>query len=203
MLVIFFATEIPALSLMPPPVPIAAALMPVDPGGLTDPTLPLNVGGTVMLLTSVGVAAVLALAAAVVPIAGMWKMFTKAGYPGWTVLVPFYNAIALCEVALRSSAWAALVIAPATINGYVWLFAPTSSDVAAVVALVLLSVACTVVYSMVIGTGLALAFDRSASFGVLCGLFPLVGCCVLGFGVARHAIAKQPRPDDQARRFAC
>ena len=31
----------------------------------------------------------------VVTLIGMWKVFTKAGEPGWAVLIPIYNLIVL------------------------------------------------------------------------------------------------------------
>ena len=31
-------------------------------------------------------------------IASMWKVFTKAGCPGWAAIVPVYNAMLLAEI---------------------------------------------------------------------------------------------------------
>ena len=31
-------------------------------------------------------------------IASMWKVFTKAGRPGWPAIVPVYNAMLLAEI---------------------------------------------------------------------------------------------------------
>jgi len=36
---------------------------------------------------------------AVIVIAGMWKVFTKAGQPGWASIVPIYNAYIICKIA--------------------------------------------------------------------------------------------------------
>lgn len=35
----------------------------------------------------------------IVTLIGMWKVFTKAGEPGWAVLIPIYNIIVLLRVA--------------------------------------------------------------------------------------------------------
>ena len=35
----------------------------------------------------------------IVTLIGMWKVFTKAGEPGWAVLVPIYNLIVLLRIA--------------------------------------------------------------------------------------------------------
>ena len=39
-----------------------------------------------------GVFALVMLAVAVVFLIGLWKVFTKAGQPGWASLIPIYNA---------------------------------------------------------------------------------------------------------------
>ena len=39
------------------------------------------------------------LAISVFMVVAMWKMFTKAGKPGWGCLVPFYNNYCLFEIA--------------------------------------------------------------------------------------------------------
>ncbi len=33
-------------------------------------------------------------------VVGLWKMFEKAGEPGWIGLVPFYNSYKLCEITM-------------------------------------------------------------------------------------------------------
>ena len=38
------------------------------------------------------------LAAIILTIAGIWKMFAKAGKPGWAAIVPIYNIIVLLEI---------------------------------------------------------------------------------------------------------
>lgn len=39
-------------------------------------------------------------------VVGMWKVYTKAGQPGWAVLVPFYNVyILVVEIAKRDMTW--------------------------------------------------------------------------------------------------
>jgi Family of unknown function (DUF5684) len=52
------------------------------------------------------------LAFAVLIIAGMWKLFTKAGKPGWAAIVPIYNIIVLLEVIGRPTWWVVLYLIP-------------------------------------------------------------------------------------------
>lgn len=47
-----------------------------------------------------------------VMIAAMWKLFTKAGKPGWAAIVPFYNIIVLLEIIGRPVWWIVLFLIP-------------------------------------------------------------------------------------------
>jgi hypothetical protein len=48
----------------------------------------------------------------ILPIAGMWKMFQKAGQPGWAAIVPIYNVYILHKVADRPGWWLLLYFIP-------------------------------------------------------------------------------------------
>lgn len=53
-----------------------------------------------LLTTSFGIGYIIfILVLAVVSLIGMWKLFEKAGKPGWAVLIPFYNLYCLYEIA--------------------------------------------------------------------------------------------------------
>lgn len=45
-------------------------------------------------------------------LAGMWKVFSKAGQPGWAIFVPIYNLVCLAKIAGRPAWWAALCFIP-------------------------------------------------------------------------------------------
>ncbi len=45
-------------------------------------------------------------------IISMWKIFTKAGQPGWAAIVPVYGAIVLIQVAGRPVWWFVLLCIP-------------------------------------------------------------------------------------------
>ena len=53
-----------------------------------------------------------ACAIVVLMVAGMWKVFSKAGQPGWAVLIPIYNVYVLCKIAGRPGWWCLLYIVP-------------------------------------------------------------------------------------------
>jgi hypothetical protein len=99
------------------------------------------------------------LAVVVVFVAGMWKVFAKAGQPGWAAIIPFYNCYILLKIAGRPGWWLLLFFIP----------------------FVNLAIA------IVVSIDVAKAFGQSALFGVLL-LFLLsgIGYLVLGFGNYRY-----------------
>ncbi len=52
------------------------------------------------------------LAVVVLTIAGLWKVFEKAGKPGWAAIVPIYNLVVLMEVAAKPLWWVLLMFIP-------------------------------------------------------------------------------------------
>lgn len=45
-------------------------------------------------------------------IASIWKVFEKAGKPGWAAIVPIYNIIVLLEIAGKPVWWIILMLIP-------------------------------------------------------------------------------------------
>jgi Family of unknown function (DUF5684) len=45
-------------------------------------------------------------------IASWWKVFEKAGKPGWAAIIPIYNAIVILEIAGRPLWWILLYLIP-------------------------------------------------------------------------------------------
>lgn len=58
------------------------------------------------------VAIVIALVLIALIIAGQWKIYTKAGYPGWTAIVPFYNCVIQLRMTNRPLWWVVLLFVP-------------------------------------------------------------------------------------------
>lgn len=52
------------------------------------------------------------LAVAILLIASMWRIFTKAGRPGWAAIVPFYNVYVMLDVVGRPGWWLLLYFVP-------------------------------------------------------------------------------------------
>lgn len=47
-----------------------------------------------------------------------WKIFEKAGKPGWAAIVPIYNLVVWCEIIQKPGWWAALMLIPYI--GIIW-----------------------------------------------------------------------------------
>jgi uncharacterized membrane protein len=56
--------------------------------------------------------ALLGLVFGILVIAAMWRIFTKAGRPGWVALIPIYNTIVLLEIVGRPWWWLLLMLIP-------------------------------------------------------------------------------------------
>ncbi|MES2776410.1 MAG: DUF5684 domain-containing protein [Bacteroidota bacterium] len=63
------------------------------------------------------------LAVAVILIASIWKVFVKAGQPGWAAIIPIYNLYIMTKIAGKPGYWTLLCLIP--IVNYVfaiWLY---------------------------------------------------------------------------------
>ena len=98
------------------------------------------------------------LAIVVLVIAGMWKVFVKAGKPGWACLIPIYNVIVLLEIAGKPLWWIILLFIP-LVN---------------LVVLILVSIA------------VAEKFGKGAGFGLGLAFLPMIFFPLLGFGDAQY-----------------
>lgn len=52
------------------------------------------------------------MALGLVALVGVWKVFTKAGEPGWAALIPIYNVFVLMRIAGRPGWWTLLLFVP-------------------------------------------------------------------------------------------
>jgi hypothetical protein len=52
------------------------------------------------------------LAATIAGLAGFWKIFEKAGKPGWAAIIPFYNLFVLTQISGKEILWFILALIP-------------------------------------------------------------------------------------------
>jgi hypothetical protein len=55
---------------------------------------------------------VIQLVITVLVLASLWKVFVKAGQPGWAAIIPFYNAYILAKIAGKPDWWLILFLIP-------------------------------------------------------------------------------------------
>jgi hypothetical protein len=102
---------------------------------------------------------------AVVAIVSMWKVFTKAGKPGWAAIVPIYNYLVLLEIVGRPWWWILLMLV-GVIPFVGWI-------VSLVVAVIVLN-------------DLSKSFGQGTGMTVLLVLLPFIGYPILAFGDAKY-----------------
>ena len=104
------------------------------------------------------VTGIIGLLLVVIGLVSLWKIFTKAGRPGWASIVPIYNAIVLCHISGKSGWWVLL------------MFIPLVNFVALIIIFI----------------GLAKNFGKSAGFGIGAALLSFIFLPILAFGDARY-----------------
>ena len=112
------------------------------------------------------VVALICIALAIVGVVAIWRVFAKAGRPGWAALVPFYNSWVLAEIAGKPGWWGLLPLVA---------FVPVIGWITAIAVMVIISL------------GLAHNFGKSDAFGIVgLFLFSIIGYLILGFGSATY-----------------
>ena len=101
---------------------------------------------------------IVCLVISIVCIVGMWKVFTKAGKPGWASLIPFYNLYTLFDIA-----WG---------NGILFL--------------TMLVPCVDVIFLIICYYKLCKAFGKGTGFFIGMFFFSPIFICILGFGDAEY-----------------
>lgn len=100
---------------------------------------------------------------------GMWRVYSKAGQPGWAVLIPFYNLYVFTQI-IRRPGW--------------WMLLYFASLIPVVGSIAVLAV------SIMDYLRLAKVYGKSAGFGVGLVLLSPVFIPILGFGSASYDAAR-------------
>ncbi|MBX5483980.1 MAG: signal peptidase I [Myxococcaceae bacterium] len=108
------------------------------------------IGGLIGLLVELAILVFL--------IASIWKVFTKAGQPGWACLIPIYNIYVITKIVGRPAWWLVLFIIP---------------FVSLVVAIILY-------------IDLARSFGKGVGFGLGLTFLGFIFMPILGFGSAQY-----------------
>ena len=94
----------------------------------------------------------------IVVIASGWQVFTKAGKPGWAILVPFYNLYVMLQICEKPGWWLVLFIIPLV----------------------------NIVMAVMLPFWMADKFGKGMGFGFGLLFLPYIFYPILGFGDARY-----------------
>lgn len=106
----------------------------------------------------------LALVICVFMIAALWRVFTKAGQPGWGCLIPFYNVYLMLKIAGKPGWW------------LVFFFIPVINFVVQIIMLI----------------DIARNFGRGGWFAAGLIFLPIIFFPILAFGESVYIGADQP-----------
>lgn len=107
------------------------------------------VGGLLMLVLAAMIVMMLILIAV-----SNWRLFTKAGRPGWASIVPFYNIFVMVEIVGRPLWWAAVIILAPVIN---------------------------FVFSVIVSFDFVKSYGRGTGFAIFAFFFPFIAYPILAF----------------------
>ncbi len=110
-------------------------------------------GGSV---AGAAVGGIIGLAIAIFMIVAMWRVFSKAGQPGWAVFIPIYNTIVLLRVAGKPWWWLLLMLIPLV----------------------------NIILVIIVYASVATNFGKGGGFAVGLILLPYIFIPILGYGSA-------------------
>lgn len=112
---------------------------------------------------------ILSMALGILKIVSLWKIFKKAGKPGWASIVPIYNIYIMCEIAEKE-----------------WWY------------ILLLCVPFANIYAMIVlYNGMAKRFGKSGGFVAGMILLPVVFFPILAFGKDAAIVNNQPNTSNE------
>jgi hypothetical protein len=97
----------------------------------------------------------------VLMVVSMWKLFVKAGKPGWGAIVPFYNTYLMVEIAGRPAWWFAVILLVPVVN---------------------------IVFAIIVTIDFVKAYGKGTGFGVLSLFFPFVTFPIMAFDKATQYV---------------
>jgi hypothetical protein len=104
------------------------------------------------------VSIIFGLLVALLLIVAMWKVFTKAGQPGWASIIPIYNLYIWCKIVGRPWWWILLMLIPLV----------------------------NFIVCIILCIDLAKSFGKGVGFGIGLALLGIIFFPILGFGSAQY-----------------
>ncbi|RLD19667.1 MAG: hypothetical protein DRI69_07895 [Bacteroidetes bacterium] len=94
----------------------------------------------------------------IITIMGMWRVFEKAGQPGWASIIPIYNTYILLKLAGKPGWWLLLFFIPFV----------------------------NIVLAIILMISVARSFDKDAGFAIGLIFLPFIFYPILGLGSAEY-----------------
>ncbi|MBK7987483.1 MAG: signal peptidase I [Ignavibacteria bacterium] len=116
-----------------------------------------------MLAALAGVNLLIVIVILVLVLGGLWKIFTKAGKPGWAAIIPIYNYIVLTEIIGKPIWWAIMMLIPCV----------------------------NIVFMFLVYIELAKCFGKDTLYGILLVVLSPIMIPVLGFSDAQYTPPSQ------------
>src|SRR5213595_732101 len=91
-------------------------------------------------------------------IVAMWKVFTKAGQPGWASIIPIYNLYIWCKIVGRPGWWIILLLIPFV----------------------------NIIVGIILCIDMEKSFGKGVGFGIGLALLGIIFWPILGFGSAQY-----------------
>src|SRR6267142_2679855 len=88
----------------------------------------------------------------------IWKVFTKAGRPGWAAIIPIYNMYVWCKIVGRPGWWVILMLIPLV----------------------------NIIVGIIVCIDMAKSFGKGVGFGIGIALLGIIFLPILGFGSAQY-----------------
>lgn len=110
------------------------------------------------MMAAMGAAMIIYIAFLLLIVVSMWKIFTKAGKPGWAAIIPIYNLIVWLDIVGKPTWWIILLLIPFV----------------------------NLVIVIMITHQLSLSFGQGIGTTLLLIFLPMVGYPLLAFGNAQY-----------------
>ncbi len=94
----------------------------------------------------------------VLAVVGMWKLFEKAGYPGWAAIIPIYNVIVMLQISGKPVWW------------FIFYLIPVANIIA----------------HLLVSLELAKKFGKGTGFAIGLWLLPFIFMMILGYGSSTY-----------------
>lgn len=138
-------------------------------------------GAVAVILAIIGVILFISFILAVMSTVGLWKMFKKAGEPGWKSIIPVYNIYTLCQITGVNPWW----IVISFVGCFVVVFIPFIGFIGSIASLY---------FSIILAISIAKSFGKDEGFGIGLIFLSPIFYLILGCGKSQY-VGKKPVKD--------